>query len=93
MKFNKYIKRKTLKKKFKKIQNTSITMGTDGVTTKKFKTILNDEIDIIKRKVKNKTYNVSPYKEKLIIKNRDSEPRMISIPTNRDKLLFATLND
>jgi len=66
-------------------------MGTDGITTGKFAQILDDEITIIKRKVKNQTYNVSPYREKLIVKNRFSVPRMISIPTNRDRLVFSAL--
>ncbi len=66
-------------------------MGTDGISTDKFSEIINDEIDIIKRKVNNCTYNISPYREKLILKNRDSKSRMISIPTNRDKLVLGAL--
>ncbi len=66
-------------------------MGTDGISTHKFSEIIDEEIDIIKRKVNNLTYNISPYREKLILKNRDSKPRMISIPTNRDKLVLSAL--
>ena len=91
MKFTKYLKRKTLKATFEtKLQN-SYTLGTDGISTSKFAEIIDEEIDIIKRKVKNHTYNISPYKEQLILKNRNSNPRMISIPTNRDKLLLSAL--
>lgn len=39
----------------------------------------------------NNTYQFSLYKEKLVSKGRDSKPRAISIPTNRDKLLLKFL--
>ena len=91
MKFKKYLKRKKLINIFETKLSKKPSMGTDGVTTNKFSEVLDDELTIIKRKVKNKTYNVSPYKEKLILKNRDSKPRMISIPTNRDRLTFKAL--
>ena len=66
-------------------------MGTDGISTTKFQEIIDDEIEIIKRKVKNKTYKFSPYKEQLIVKGKNSLPRMISIPTNRDRLVLSAL--
>lgn len=91
MKFTKYLKRKALKATFNKKLQYSHTLGSDGISTNKFSEILDEEIDIIKRKVKNHTYNISPYKEQLIVKNRTSNPRMISIPTNRDKLVLSAL--
>ncbi len=91
MSLKKYIKRKALKKYFKDKQQDTFNMGTDGITTEKFSKILDEEIEIIKRKVKNQTYNVSPYKQKLILKDENSHPRLISIPTNRDKLTFSAL--
>jgi retron-type reverse transcriptase len=92
MKFTKYLKRKVLKKEFKKKLQYSKTLGTDGITVNKFQSILDDEIDIIKRKVKNSTYRFSRYKEKLILKGKDKLPRVIQIPTHRDKLLLNALN-
>ncbi len=91
MKFTKYLKRKTLKETFNTKLKQNYALGTDGVSTNKFSDIIDEEIDIIKRKVKNHTYNISPYKEKLIIKGKDSNPRTISIPTNRDKLTLSAL--
>jgi RNA-directed DNA polymerase len=88
----KYLKRKTLNHTFDTKLKYSYTLGTDGISTNKFSEIIDEEISIIKRKVKNKTYNISPYKEQLILKNRHSNPRMISIPTNRDKLALSALN-
>ena len=91
MRFSKYIKRKNIKTLFDTKYKSKATMGTDGITRNKFTSILDDEITIIKRKIKNQTYNVSPYKEKLIPKSRNSKPRMISIPTNRDRLTLGVL--
>ncbi|MDF1875675.1 hypothetical protein JHD48_08005 [Sulfurimonas sp. SAG-AH-194-I05] len=91
MKFTKYLKRKTLQTAFKKKLQHKYTLGTDGISTHKFSEIIDEEITLIKRKVKNLTYNISPYKEQLILKSRDSNPRMISIPTNRDKLVLNAL--
>lgn len=91
MKFTKYLKRKTLKSTFETKLQYKYTLGTDGISTNKFSEILDEEITIIKRKVKNQTYNISPYKEQLILKSRNSNPRMISVPTNRDKLVLSAL--
>jgi len=91
LKFTKYLKRKALKKTFNTKLKYSNTLGTDGISTNKFSDIIDEEIDIIKRKVKNHTYNISPYKEKLILKGKTSNPRTISIPTNRDKLTLSAL--
>lgn len=92
MQFKKYLKRKALHETFMLKLRDKFTIGTDGITASKFETIIDDEIDIIKRKVANLSYNVSVYSEKLILKNRNSKPRMISIPTHRDKLTFTALN-
>jgi retron-type reverse transcriptase len=91
MKFTKYLKRKILKSTFKTKLQHKRTLGTDGISTDKFSKILDEEITIIKRKVKNHTYNILPYKEQLILKSRSSNPRLISIPTNRDKLVLSAL--
>ena len=91
MEFTKYLKRKTLKTTFDTKLQYKYTLGTDGISTNKFSEIIDEEITIIKRKVKNHTYNISPYKEQLILKSRTSNPRMISIPTNRDKLVLSAL--
>jgi len=91
LKFTKYLKRKTLKNTFRTKLQKKYTVGTDGINTDKFSEILDDEITIIKRKVKNLTYNISPYKEQLILKSRNSNPRMISVPTNRDRLVLSAL--
>lgn len=91
MKFIEYLERKILKDDFNIKLQYSNTLGTDGISTNKFSKILDEEIDLIEKKVKDRTYNISPYKEQLILKSRNSNPRMISIPTNRDKLVLNAL--
>jgi retron-type reverse transcriptase len=91
--FSNYIKPSYLKNLFNTKQKEKANMGTDGIVTPKFIEILDDEIDIINRKVSNQTYKFSPYKEKLILKNKSSLPRAISIPTNRDRLTLGVLTN
>jgi len=91
LKFIEYLERKILKDDFNIKLQYSNTLGTDGISTNKFSKILDEEIDLIEKKVKDRTYNISPYKEQLILKSRNSNPRMISIPTNRDKLVLNAL--
>lgn len=73
------------------------SVGIDGINIKSFEKKLNSEIEIIHRKVSNQTYNFSFYREKLISKGRNKLPRVISIPTIRDKIvlkiLFKTLSE
>lgn len=93
MNFFNYIEQKKLSQDFDKKLKNSKTLGTDGVTVEKFGNILDDEIDIINRKVKNSTYKFSRYQEKLILKGKDKLPRVIQIPTHRDKLLLNALRE
>ncbi len=82
--------------KLKELYNDSLidkrSIGVDSITNKKFLMNIDNEVGIIHRKVANGSYDFSFYKEKLILKGRDSNPRVISIPTNRDKLVLKVLH-
>ncbi|PEK86905.1 reverse transcriptase domain-containing protein [Bacillus mycoides] len=78
----------TLKKYIK--FNTAI--GIDKMTYQSFLNQNDEQIRIINKGVLNGTYKFTPYREHLIIKNRDSVPRLISIPTIRDKLVLKSLH-
>lgn len=71
-------------------------VGIDRISTRGFQENLDEQIDIIYRKVKNGRYKFSQYREKLISRGSSVLPRIISIPTIRDKLvqkcLFQVLN-
>ena len=63
--------------------------GLDNIAPKVFEAHLTDNIQIISKKVLTGTYSFTRYREILISKGRGKEPRVISIPTIRDKLALA----
>lgn len=71
----------------------SPSIGMDKITPSKFKNELNDNIDIINRKIFNGTYHFTRFKQLLFIKGATKPPRAICIPTLRDKLTTSVLNE
>lgn len=71
-------------------QGTAV--GIDRINRKSFEASLNQNIQIISRKVLDGTYKFSYFQEKLILKGRSSNPRLISIPTIRDRIVLKSLN-
>lgn len=65
--------------------------GIDRINRKTFEKDLSTHLKTIVRKVNNGTYKFSKYREKLISKGRDKAPRVISIPTIRDKIVLRAL--
>lgn len=68
------------------------SVGMDRVIPAVFHKELEKNIALISRKVLSGSYSFTHYKELLISKGRDRAPRVISIPTIRDKLTLATLH-
>ena len=66
-------------------------MGIDRVNSKSFENNIDNHISIILRKSLSGTYSFSQYKEKLISRGPFRYPRVISIPTIRDKLTLKAL--
>lgn len=95
--FDKNFKLKNIKKVFDNSIKNKPSTGIDGININSFEKKLDNELETINRKVFNKTYNFSFYKEKLISKGRNKYPRVISLPTLRDKLvlkiIFNTLTE
>lgn len=89
--FNKNFKLKNIKKVFDNSIKNKPSTGIDGININSFEKILDNELETINRKVFNKTYNFSFYKEKLISKGRNKYPRVISLPTLRDKIVLKTI--
>ncbi len=94
--FNNNFKNKNIKKVYENSIKNKPSVGIDGININVFEKKVEEEIKIIHDKIFNQTYNFSFYKEKLISKGRHKYPRVISIPTIRDKIvlkiLFNTLN-
>lgn len=68
------------------------TVGLDRITQDVFEENLDKNLEVIIRKVKSGTYRFTRYREMLISKGKGKEPRVISIPTIRDKLVLAMLH-
>lgn len=90
--FEKFLLKKKLKERFHQKIKKSTALGTDGISSKQFSVILDSEIDLIQRKVKDMTYRFSRFNEKLILKDKSSPPRAVYIPTVRDRLVLHALN-
>jgi retron-type reverse transcriptase len=71
----------------------SSASGIDNLTQKQFWPRLNDEVQIVSRKVLDERYKFTKYKLKLISKGRGKVPREISIPTIRDRIALRALCD
>lgn len=66
-------------------------VGVDRLSRRAFELRLDDEIGLISKKVSSGEYRFSQYKEKLISKGAGKYPRVISIPTFRDRITLRAL--
>lgn len=66
-------------------------IGVDRLSRNIFELALGREIDLISKKAASGTYKFSQYKEKLISKGAGKHPRVISIPTYRDRITLRAL--
>ena len=66
-------------------------VGIDRINTESFENNLEENIDIIYRKSRSGNYRFTKYREKLISRGHNKFPRIISLPTMRDKLTLKAL--
>lgn len=66
-------------------------IGIDRVKASRFEERLSDEVSLIHSRVHSSNYKFTAYKEKLISKGANSNPRQISIPTVRDRITLRAL--
>ena len=69
------------------------SVGLDKVTNEKFEVKLDEEIDIILRKVNDGSYSFTRYRMLLFLKGPAKAPRQVCVPTVRDKLTLSTFNE
>ncbi|WP_434526409.1 reverse transcriptase domain-containing protein [Photorhabdus asymbiotica] len=88
-------KRRFTKKNLNKIYHEKIkgsgAIGIDRVRPLNLEKTLPDEINIIIKKVNSGDYKFTSFKEKLISKGATSNPRQISIPTARDRIVLRAM--
>lgn len=75
-----------------RIKNNS-SPGLDRINRRLFESELDKNLNIISRKVINGTYKFTRYKQKLLSKGEGKNPRVISIPTIRDKITLAIMKN
>lgn len=91
--FEKHFSEENLRRLFSEKIAFSSATGIDNLSSQSFLPQLDEQIDIISRKVLSGTYNFSKYKLKLVSKGRGAAPREISIPTVRDRIVLRALCD
>lgn len=91
--YKKHFTKNALKENYYEKIASSQAVGRDGIRQNAFKSKLDDEINLILKKVEDCTYKFTTYKQKLISKGPDKHPRVISISTIRDRLCLRVLND
>ena len=75
-----------------KIKNRP-SIGMDKITPSKFEQEITNNIEVILRKIQNDTYHFTRYKQLLFLKGSEKPPRVVSVPTLRDKLTTSVLDE
>jgi len=86
-----YFRVEALREIFKSKISLSQASGKDGIRGNRFKVILENEVEVIERKILKDAYDFTTYKERLISRGSDRSPRQISIPTIRDRLVIRSI--
>lgn len=66
--------------------------GRDRMTPKKYWSVIGGDVRLLSEQCLNGSYKFCYYNELLYIKNANSYPRIISVPTVRDRLILCALN-
>lgn len=82
-----------LKSRYYEKTSKQPSVGLDKVTNKKFESDLDEQIELISRKVHNDSYRFTRYRMLLFTKGPTKAPRQVCVPTVRDKLTLSTLNE
>ncbi|MDG6887110.1 reverse transcriptase domain-containing protein [Clostridium perfringens] len=82
------IEKETLNELFKRYIKFNTAVGIDKMTYKQFEENIDTHLEIICKNINNNRFKFSLYKEFLILKGQKKYPRIISIPTIRDKIVL-----
>lgn len=87
-KYADYFAYNNLEKVFKSKVSKVSSKGIDKKSAENFKRDIATELKIIERKTISGKFHFSPYLEILRVKNRKTIPRMLSLPTIRDRIVL-----
>jgi len=93
MNFEKYFEIDYLKELYNKKLNNSMAKGIDKINSLSFSHRLDEELKIVNTKAINGSYRFSVFVEKLKLKGRNKHPRIISIPTLRDRIVLLSIKE
>lgn len=88
-----YFKIKSLKEVHYKNFKSTKTKGIDRINGEQFSKQATSQIRVINKKCLNGTYRFSPYLELLSTKGRGKAPRVLAIPTVRDRIVLHSLKE
>lgn len=91
VKFRQCFSQKNLRRIFNDNVSLSGVRGKDGISPEQFRRNLDDEVKLIHKKVLDGSYFFTPYKERLVSKGKGKSPRVLSIPTVRDRVVLRAL--
>ncbi len=91
--FDKLFTLKSLQDIFKSKIKAKQSKGIDRINPSQFSQQAKKHLRIIKYKCIKKTYKFSPYVEIIKPKGRDQVPRIISVPTVRDRIVLYALKE
>lgn len=91
--FRRVFSERNLNSNYNSFVRYKTAVGVDRVNTKSFEKSLDSQIALLRRKVLSGNYRFTSYREKLLIRGKDRFPRVLSIPTLRDKLTLKALCD
>lgn len=89
--FKKHFSEDNLKRIFTEHIIYSGATGIDNLDQYAFRRLLNEQVEILSRKMLAGTYQFTKYKLKLISKGRGKIPREIAIPTVRDRIAMRAM--
>ncbi|MGA4692585.1 reverse transcriptase domain-containing protein [Rhodococcus sp. AB351] len=69
----------------------SVAVGRDGIHPKTLKSNLQIEVDRIKFRMRNGSHRFTPYRQILKVKDANRNPRVLSVPTARDRIVLRAL--
>jgi RNA-directed DNA polymerase len=84
---------KSLKEMYNEKFKFSTTKGIDRLSGIQFRKQSKSQFTVINKKCLNGTYRFSPYLELLRSKGRDKPPRVLAIPTVRDRIVLYALKE
>lgn len=91
--FNSFLTEEYLKDVFRRRISPKNGGGRDNLTPDTYWKHYESDTSLIIQKITRGIYKFTPYNEQLILKGRNKLPRVISVPTIRDKWVLSALNE